>query len=349
MWGDARNQTQTGDSVLSIRSGHPVGRLVFVTSCFNEEGNVRELHRRCRAVYQRIREEVRGAERLAFAMLIADNCSQDNTLAVLEELVAEDPEVLVLANASNYGPEASVANALAQTREGDLVVPLASDLQDPPELALEMVERLLSEPGCDGVLAVKSRSSGSPVLRMCRDLYYIALGYSSRLRVVPRGFHGFGAYRETAVQEALGFWTVSGLNLRMCLTNGCQSSRLVSYRQPARRSGQSSYEVGAYCREALMALLAADSTASTLAFGLSGIGVISAGAIGLYLLLNWLAGNSRYEPGTPTVMALVLGSFAMQMLMVAVLSRQVEELRLARLRPRVRSSSMRKPPEPEGR
>jgi hypothetical protein len=206
-----------------------------------------------------------------------------------------------------------------------------------------MVERLLSDPGCDGVLAVKSKSSGSPVLRLCRDIYYIALGYSSRLRVVPRGFHGFGAYRETAVKEALGFWDASGLNLRMCLTNGCQSSRLVNYQQPARRFGQSSYEGGAYFREAITALLAADSSASTLAFALSGIGVVSAGTIGLFLLLNWLAGNSRYEPGTPTVMALVLGSFAMQMLMVAVLSRQVEELRLARLRPKVRTSTMRKP------
>jgi glycosyltransferase involved in cell wall biosynthesis len=316
---------------------------VFVTSCFNEEGNVRELHRRCRAVHERISEEVSGAEQLAFAMVIADNSSHDRTLTVLQQLMAQDPEVLVLANATNYGPEASVANALAYTDAGDLVVLLASDLQDPPELALEMVQRLLSEPSCDGVLAVKRRSSGSPVIRLFRHLYYIALGYSSRLRVVPRGFHGFGVYRETTIRDALNIWDTSGLNLRMCLTNGCQSPHLVSYRQPPRQAGQSSYQVRAYLAEALMALLAADSTASTLSFGLSGIGVLSAGTIGAFLLINWLAGNSRYEPGTPTIMALVLGSFAMQMLMIAVLSRQVEELRLAGLRPKVRSKVVRRP------
>jgi len=329
-----------------MKSAHPGGRLVFVTSCFNEEGNVRELHSRCKAVHRRISEEVHGADQLAFAMVVADNCSRDGTLLVLEQLVAQDPDVVVLANASNYGPEASAANALTHTREGDLVVLLASDLQDPPELALKMVKRLMGEAGCDGVLAVKRRSSGSTMLRLCRDLYYLALGYSSRLRVVPSGFHGYGVYRETAIKEALDFWDASGLNLRMCLTNGCQSPELVSYQQPPRHSGKSSYNAGGYLREAFIALLAADSTASSLAFALSGIGIISAVALGIFLLLGWLAGNSRYEPGTPTVMALVLSSFAMQMLMVAVLSRQVEELRLARHRPRVRSSAIGKAPEP---
>jgi glycosyltransferase involved in cell wall biosynthesis len=320
-----------------MRSGHPGGRLVFVTSCFNEEGNVRELHRRCRAVHQRIRRDVRGAEGLTFAMVIADNCSHDATLAVLEELVAEDPEVLVLANASNYGPEASVANALAHTREGDLVLLLASDLQDPPELALEMVERLLSEPGCDGVLAVKSRSSGSPSLRMCRRLYYVALGYSSRLRLVPGGFHGFGVYPHHALQEALELWGSSGWSLRLCLLNGCPSPSRVGYEQAERNWGSSTYQGWAYPKEALQALLAADSTGSRLAFLLGSAGLLAAGGVGIFLLLNWLGGRSGYERGIPTVMALVLGSFAAQMLMIALLSRQVEEIKLAgRLRPRVR-------------
>jgi len=41
-------------------------------------------------------------------------------------------------------------------------------------------------------------------------------------------------------------------------------------------------------------------------------------------------------------MALVLGSFAMQMLIVAVLSKQVEELRFAKFRPKVRTSPVGK-------
>ena len=325
-----------------MNDDHPKARLVFVSSCFDEEDNVRELHRRCREVHQRIQPEIPGREGLDFAMVIADNCSNDDTLAVLLQIAEEDHAVLILANASNYGPEVSTANALSQTQAGDVVVVITSDLQDPPELVLTMVQNLLLEPGCDAVLATKKSSSGSPMLRLCRNFYYLALGYTSRLRIVPRGYHGFGVYRHAVIEEALNFWQGSGMNLRMCLVNSCHAPRMLGYSQQARYSGRSSYQGWDYPREALKALLASDSTASRLAFGLSAMGVISAGTIAFILLVNWLQGNSRYEPGTPTVMALVLGSFAMQMLIVAVLSKQVEELRFAKFRPKVRTSPVGK-------
>jgi len=58
----------------------------------------------------------------------------------------------------------------------------------------------------------------------------------------------------------------------------------------------------------------------------------------LALLANYLSGNSRYQGGVPTVMGLVLMSFAIQMLMFAVMSRQIESLRMSGFRPRVRTS-----------
>lgn len=312
-------------------------RLVFVSSCYNEEGNVRELHRRCRAVHQQVVQHHMGAKPLDFAFVIADNCSDDGTLEALEQIAADDSGVLVLANASNYGPEVSVANALTHTRDSDLVVVLASDLQDPPELTLTMLQELMLTPGCDGVLAIKSHSSGSAPLRICRRLYYLALGYSSRLHLVPSGFHGFGLYRRYALAEALDLWRSTGWSLRLCLINGCQCTGHIRYRQVERNWGKTSYQGWGYPKEALISLLSADSTGSRLAFLLGSAGLLAASGVGLFLLLNWLSGRSGYERGVPTVMAMVLGSFAVQMLMIALLSLQVEELRLAgRLRPKVR-------------
>lgn len=307
-----------------------------MTSCYNESGNVEELHRRCREVFRSIQSETAAGAGLEFAMVFADNRSSDGTLAELKAIAASDPCVQILANRSNYGPEASYANALARTRSQDLVVGIASDLQDPPEVAAALIRTLLDDDRLDAVLAVKQQSSQHLLLTLFRKAYYLALGYSSRLRPVPSGFHGFGAYRAEVIEEALQLWNSSGFNLRMCLVNGSQSACRWPYRQANRSRGASTYGWWGYPREALMGLLAADSTASRLAFGLSAIGIVAASVISLLLLLNWLGGNSRYEPGLPTVMALVLGSFAMQMLMVAVLSRQVEALRLAGLRPKVR-------------
>jgi GT2 family glycosyltransferase len=44
--------------------------------------------------------------------VVADNGSSDASLEILEELSRRDPDAKILANRANYGPEASVVNAL---------------------------------------------------------------------------------------------------------------------------------------------------------------------------------------------------------------------------------------------
>jgi len=245
--------------------------------------------------------------------------------------------VIGIANSANYGPDASFANALQNARDCDLVVLLCSELQDPPELSVAMVQRLLREEQTDAVLAIKSRSAGGPLLRMASRGYYRALGISSRLQLVLSGFHGFGCYRCEVVEEVLRYSEESGLNLRMCMANACQSPAKIEYRQADRTRGKSSYVGPAYVLEAARALLSADATASRLALSIGSTGMVLALVVSAVLLANYFSGNSQYQGGVPTVMGLVLMSFAIQMLMFAVMSRQIESLRMSGFRPRMRT------------
>ena len=315
-------------------------KLAYVTSAYNETLNLEELHRRCRLAWQSLAKDVKSemGQELGFQMVIADNYSSDDSLATLQRIIAGDPDVIGIANAANYGPEASVANALQHARDCDLVVVLCSDLQDPPELSLAMVRRLLLEERTDAVLAIKQSSAGGPLLRIARRGYYRVLGISSRLQLVPSGFHGFGCYRSEAVDEVLRYWEESaGLNLRMCMVNACQSPTRIEYRQADRTRGDSSYRGPAYVLEAIKALLSADAAASRLALSIGSAGMAVAMVVGVVLLVNYFSGNSQYQGGVPTVMGLVLMSFGIQMLMFAVMSRQIESLRMSGFRPRVRS------------
>lgn len=90
--------------------------LAFVSSAFNEVENLEELHRRCRAVHAQLEQEFHDRFDLRFCMLVADNGSQDGTLTVLENLQRRDPELQVLANRMNYGPEASAGNLIHQAQ-----------------------------------------------------------------------------------------------------------------------------------------------------------------------------------------------------------------------------------------
>jgi hypothetical protein len=64
-----------------------------------------------------------------------------------------------------------------------------NNVQDPPEMVVSLARILLEKPEHDAVLAVKKQSTGSLLLRIARRTYYMIPGYSSRLTVIPRGFH----------------------------------------------------------------------------------------------------------------------------------------------------------------
>jgi glycosyltransferase involved in cell wall biosynthesis len=59
-------------------------RVTIITPCFNEELNVRELHRRTRAVME-------GLPQYEYRHIFIDNASHDGTVAVLRAMAAEFP------------------------------------------------------------------------------------------------------------------------------------------------------------------------------------------------------------------------------------------------------------------
>src|ERR1700735_5499742 len=78
----------------------PDRKRVIITPCFNEELNVRELHRRMRAVMDALPQ-------YEYRHIFIDNASHDGTVAVLRAMAAEFPEVQVIVNARNFGAQRS--------------------------------------------------------------------------------------------------------------------------------------------------------------------------------------------------------------------------------------------------
>lgn len=316
-------------------------KIGFATSAYNEALNLEEFYARCKQSIGEIQSEWANNIKVDYSIVIVNNGSSDDTLEVLQKLVNTDSRIKGITNASNYDPEPSFAMSLEHAKDCNLIILLCSDLQDPPELATTMVRELIEEESYDACLCLKQKSSGGPLLRASRHSYYKILGYSSRLQVVPRGFHGFGCYRQDVITETLSYWQETGLNLRTCLANASQKPSYVFYNQAERLRGKSSYSIVGYIREATRALLASDAAGSRMALSIGSTGLMVALGVALFLLFNYLSGNSRYQGGVPTVMALIIGSFGIQMLMLAVVSRQIESLRFQNCRPKVRHRQLK--------
>ncbi len=165
-------------------------RITIVSPCYNEEPNVRELHRRLSAVAMQLPQ-------YDFNFLFVDNASQDRTVAVLRELAAEDPRVKVIVNARNFGHLRSPMHGFLQA-EGDAVGFVASDLQEPPELFIEMIREW--EKGFPIVAAVKNTSDENPLMYRIRTAYYRLVARLANVQVIEH-YTGFGLYDRSVVEH----------------------------------------------------------------------------------------------------------------------------------------------------
>ena len=157
--------------------------ISIVTSCFNEENNIPEF-------YTRIKEVLSRLPNYDYEFIVADNCSTDNTRNVLRAIAAADPKFRVIMNAANYGHIRSPYHALLQAK-GDAAILICSDLQEPPELIADFIQKY--EEGYEVVAGIRKDTRSGRKMNFLRSIYYRALGSVSDTPLIA-DFTGFGLY-----------------------------------------------------------------------------------------------------------------------------------------------------------
>jgi polyisoprenyl-phosphate glycosyltransferase len=121
----------------------------------------------------RFHERVSAAlEGETWELVVVDDGSRDGTGARLAELSESDPRVRVVVLSRSYGHQAALTAGLEHAR-GDAVVMLDGDLQDPPEVITEMLERWRE--GSDVVYAVRSDRPGETPFKLITARWFYRL------------------------------------------------------------------------------------------------------------------------------------------------------------------------------
>ena len=136
-------------------------KVSAVIPCYNEAGNIIMMHQRLRSMF--IQSE------LAYEIIFINNGSHDDSDSIFHEIVRADERVKVISLSRNYGSQNAISCGLEYAK-GDCVVCLDGDIQDPPELIPQMVEKWRE--GFDVVYGVRSRRKGSIVRRACYKMFY---------------------------------------------------------------------------------------------------------------------------------------------------------------------------------
>lgn len=165
-------------------------KISIVTPTYNEEDNIGTLVTLVRDLFKQ------SLINYDYEHIIIDNCSTDRTSQVLKEICSIDKNVKVILNARNFGHIRSPAYAM-KVADGDAVISLVADLQDPPELIPEFIN-IWEKGEYKMILGVKKSSEESPLFFLVRKMYYSLVTKLADIELV-KNFTGFGLYDKKVI------------------------------------------------------------------------------------------------------------------------------------------------------
>ena len=286
--------------------------ISIITPCYNEELNVRELYERVRATIASL------GDGYIYEHIFIDNASTDNTLGVLKELAAQDKNVKVIRNTRNFGHIRSPHHALLQAR-GDVVISIVADLQDPPEMIVEMVRAW--ETGIRVVIGVKQSSDESGPMFMIRKAYYRTVKRLSGIETYDN-FTGFGLY-DRVVVEAIRAMADPYPYFRGMIAELGFARLEIPYHQPARTHGITANNFYTLYDMAMLGITNLSKVPLRVAvfagFGGAVLSTLMATAYLIYKLIYWKEFSVGIAP-------LVIGGFlfsSLQLLFLGILGEYV--------------------------
>lgn len=168
--------------------------ISVIVPCFNEEEAIPYFY----DAMEKVRKEM-GEQ---FEYIFVNDGSKDRTLTVLRQLSGQDRAVRYLSFSRNFGKEAALYAGL-QAAQGELVTVMDVDLQDPPEMLMEMKAMLDGNPDLDCVGTRRVSRDGEPPIRsFFAKLFYKLMNKISQVEVVD-GARDFRLMRRHMVDAIL--------------------------------------------------------------------------------------------------------------------------------------------------
>ncbi len=277
--------------------------LSVVAPLYNERETLPEFHRRVGDVLDGVEIE----------LVLVDDGSTDGTAEVLNEIAAADPRVRVISLSRNFGHQAALTAGLDHAR-GDAVVMLDADLQDPPELIPEMVERWRH--GSDVVYAVRRARAGETRAKLATARWFYRL-FSKLAQIELRPNAGDFRLLDRSALTALGSMRERHRFLRgMTVWIGFQQSA-VEYDRDPRHAGETKFTTRKMLRFSLDAISSFShvplQAATMLGFLFSFIAFL-----GIPVAIGFrIAGE--FVPGVTTVLLAVLLLGGIQLITVGII------------------------------
>lgn len=205
--------------------------ISIVVPVYNDESNIK-------AVYSEIKKTFKGVNQLYnLEIIFVDDGSGDGSLKELKEISSKDKSVITIRLSRNFGHQIALTAGLDYSN-GQAVVTMDSDLQDPPKVILRMLDRW--EKGYEVVYAQRrSRPGDSLSKRISSKLFYQIINKLSTTPT-PKDVGEFRLMDKKVVSELKKF-RESHRFLRGLVNYVGFSQTLVLFDRQSRKTGATSY------------------------------------------------------------------------------------------------------------
>lgn len=269
--------------------------VTVVIPTFNEELNIVSAYERIKALFET------QLTKYDFQLLYIDNDSKDKSRELISDLCNKDKRVQAIFNNTNFGFSKSSFYGLSQA-EGDCAVLMYADMQDPPEVIPQFLEKW--EEGYRVVVGIKSKSKENPLMYMIRGVYYKLLEKMSDVEHIKQ-FDGFGLYDSSFIEELRKLEDPLPYLRGIVAEIGPQRA-YVEYTQDVRKHGKSSFSFMKYYDVAMLGITSSTKAVMRMATFLGMILSFCCVLIALVTLILKLVYWDYYSVGTAAV---IIGIF----------------------------------------
>ena len=287
--------------------GRSLRLLSVVAPIYDEEAGIETFYGRVCAALSDIN----------FELVLVDDGSRDSSPQILERLASADPRVSVVFLSRNFGHQTALTAGLDHAR-GDAVVMLDADLQDPPEVIPEMIDRWRA--GCDVVYAVREQRAGESAFKLKTAKWFYAL-FGALAQVELESNSGDFRLLDRRALDALNSMRERNRFLRGMTVWVGFTQTAVSYQRDRRYAGETKYTLARMIRFSFDAIFSFShrplQIATLTGFVFSALAFI---AIPVVIVLRVV---DSYIPGFATITIAVLLLGGIQLIAIGIMGEYV--------------------------
>ena len=201
----------------------------LIIPCYNEEEVITK-------AYNQITEDLKILNE-NYELIFVNDGSKDNTWNILKSFASNDKRVKLISLSRNFGQEAALRAGLENAR-GEYIGFIDADLQDPPSLLPEMIQKL--KDGADVCYGQRTHRNGETKLKLITsDLYYRVFNYLSDIPN-PRNVSNFRVFTRRVADQLIALKEQSQ-SLRSMVTFIGYKQVPMPFNRPERADGKTKY------------------------------------------------------------------------------------------------------------